>query len=183
MNLEAASRYFQKRARELRRACADGTPWVFLSASAYLEYLSKLTGPVGYKNFIKVYLSQVRPLYRDFVYRNGKQDLDVQMYHILRCGIVHSFSLIPDRQARVANGRERSIILCHAKERDKKKWSHLMQYRTRKIPDAALFVAEDFVDDIGKVTKLIFEKAKTDKQLGDNIERWLGNYPPITGGF
>ena len=58
-----------------------------------------------------------------------------------------------------------------------------MQYRTRKIPDAALFVAEDFVDDIGKVTKLIFEKAKTDKQLGDNIERWLGNYPPITGGF
>ncbi len=188
MNLNEASTYFRERVNELRRACADGTPWVFLCASAFIEYLSKLVngedkGRDGYKKFVKDYLSQANPLYRDFVFKNGQCDLDVQMYYVLRCGIVHSFSLIPDDRARKAHGRDRSIVLCHARERDEHGWKHLMPYPPPEIKstvnDAVLFVAEDFVDDIGKVTELIL----TEANLQGNIEKWLDRHPPITGGF
>src|SRR5215471_9819349 len=130
MNLEKATEYFLKRAAELRQMSIVGTPWIFLSSSAFLEYLSKLAngkdnkGP-GYKEFIVDYLAQVRPLYRDFTYRSGQKDLPKQMYHVLRCGIVHSFSLIPDQMAKSAGGRNRSIILCHAPFRDENAGSHL----------------------------------------------------------
>ncbi len=187
MNPNDPSNYFSVRVSELRRACVDGTPWVFLCASAFLEYLSKLVngedkkGP-GYKKFIKDYLSRVRPLYSSFAFKNGNRDLAIQMYHVLRCGIVHSFSLKPDNIARNAGGRDRSIVLCHAKERDEHNWTHLMQYPKATL-DAALFVAEDFVDDIGRVTDLIFAEAADKPTLQDNIDRWLGNHPPIAGGF
>lgn len=188
MDLNTASSYFKDRVNELRRACADTTPWVFLSASAFLEYLAKLVNGEdkkrdSYKKFIEDYLSQVRPLYKDFVYKSGKQDLPVQMYHVLRCGIVHSFSLIPDDDGRGSGGRDRSIVLCHAKERDERKLSHLMQYQSPKVTDAALFVAEDFVEDIGKVTALIFTKAASNNTLRGNIERWVLAHPPIIDGF
>ncbi len=188
VDLDAAASYFRKGVDGLRSSCKDGAPWVFLSASAFLEYLAKLVegqdkGRDGYKNFVRNWMNQVRPLYRDFVYKSGEQDLDVQMYHVLRCGIVHNFSLIPDTRARAKGGRDRSIVLCHAEERDKNNWTHLMQYQTSQITDAALFVAEDFVDDIGKVTDMIFTQAATDQKVRDNIEKWLHQYPPITGGF
>lgn len=188
MDFKIASNYFKERIHELSRVCADGTPWVFLSASAFLEYLSKLVNGedkkhYGYKKFVEDYLSQVRPLYKDFVYKNGAQDLSIQMYHVLRCGIVHSFSLIPDAVARRAGGRDRSIVLCHAKERDEQRWTHLMRYSSPKVADAALFVAEDFVNDIGKVTDLIFQKAANDGILRGNIEKYSLAHPPIIGGF
>lgn len=188
MHLDDASSYFLNRATELRRMCAHVDPWVFLASSAFLEYLAKLAngkdvGREGYKDFILQYLAQVRPLYRDFTDMNGLRDLPVQMYHILRCGIVHSFSLIPDKMASSAGGRERSIILCHAKERDDNGWTHLMQYKSPRVNDAALFVAEDFTVDIEKATHLLLCKARTDTALCGNIEAWLKNHPPIAGGF
>lgn len=192
MNLNDASIYFRKGVNDLRRACADGTPWVFLCASAFVEYLSKLVdgedkGGNAYKKFVKDYMSQANPLYRDFVFKNGERDLDVQMYHVLRCGIVHSFSLIPNDRARKADGRDRSIVLCHAKERDEYGWKHLMQYPPpgieTTVDDAAFFVAEDFVDDIAKVTELIFAEAVGDRILRGNIEKWLCAQPPIIGGL
>ena len=58
-----------------------------------------------------------------------------------------------------------------------------MQYSSAKVVDAALFVAEDFTEDIEKVTELLFRKAKTDTILRRNIEKWLTAHPPIVGGF
>ena len=188
MDLEQANKYFIDRIEELRQSCCDGTPWVFLSASAMLDYLAKIVngadkGSQGYKDFIGEYLGKVRAEYKDFTYRNGDQDLPIQMYHVLRCGIVHSFSLIPDQRARDQGGRNRPIVLCHKRESEAKGWSHLMQYSSEKISDAALFIVEEFVEDIARVVTLIFQEAAEDSKLKQNIESWLQKHPPIMGGF
>lgn len=188
MDLDQAEKYFTDRVKELRQSCGDRTPWVFLSASAMLEYLAKIVNGAdrkaeGYKAFIRDYLSAVRTGYKDFIYKSGDRDLPTQMYHVLRCGIVHSFSLIPDSTALARGGRDRSIVLCHKLESDAKGWSHLMPYSSAKVSDAALFVAEEFVDDIALVVGLIFQKATEDSALKQNIESWLKKHPPIAGGF
>lgn len=188
MNLDNTYAYFEGRAREIGVMCNDGTPWVFLAASAMLDYLAKLVAGAdqkaqGYKAFVRNYLGAVRPLYRDFKYRNGGPDLPEQMYHVLRCGIVHSFSFIPDELSAKKGGRDRSIVLCHRIESSEKHWHHLMAYSTDKVSDAALFVAEDFSEDIALVVKHLFKKAKEDSTLSSNIERWVKAHPPIMGGF
>jgi hypothetical protein len=188
MDLVQAERYFRDRVKELRRSCEDRTPWVFLSASAMLEYLAKIVNGAdkkadGYKSFIRDYFSAVRSEYKDFKYKSGDQDLPIQMYHVLRCGIVHNFSLIPDSTARAKCGRDRSIVLCHKRESDSEGWHHLMPYTSDKVADAALFVAEEFVNDIARVVDFIFGKARKDSALSQNIELWLKNHPPIAGGF
>jgi hypothetical protein len=183
MKLGDAETYFRDRASELRHLCVSGTPWVFLAAAAFLDYLSKLANGndkqrAGYKSFISNYLARIRPEYKNFVYKNGKSDLPVQMYHVLRCGIVHTFSLIPDAAARRSGGRDRSIVFCHADEGDKHGWTHLMHYSTATVTDSALFVAEDFADDIVKVVELLFAQAKQDSSLRNNIEKWLRRTHP-----
>ena len=153
-----------------------------------LDYLAKIVNGSdlkrdGYKRFIKDYLALVRPGYRDFKYRNGNQDLPEQMYHVLRCGIVHSFSLIPDSTGVNPVGRDRSIVLCHRLQCTEKGWQHLMIYTTEKISDGALFVAEDFIEDIGRAIELIFDRAQKNPTLSRNIENWLAQHPPVLGGF
>jgi hypothetical protein len=183
-----AKEYFSRRTNELLRMCADGTPWVFLCGSAMVDYLAKIVNgrdlrTEGYKRFIRDYLALVRSEYRDFVYKGGMSDLPDQMYHILRCGIVHSFSFIPDARAMNKGGRSRSIVLCHRVESNARGWHHLMQYSSDHIADGALFVAEDFIMDIQRVAELIFKKATYDRSLSGNIKSWLGKHPPIAGGF
>lgn len=182
MDINSAEEYFKGRARELRNIADDGTAWVFVGAAALIDYLAKLVDgkdnkAKGYKKFIRTYMKRVRPQYRTFKYKNGKQDLDVQMYHILRCGIVHSFSFVPDNIAKNQGGRERSIALCHRKSG----LTHLSKYSGGKFTDAAVFVAEDFVEDLSQVIEYIFSKAKTNKSLTRRIKRWLKKHPPIQG--
>ena len=98
MNCEEAKTYFYARIEELKDMCKPGgaeTPWVFLCGSAMIDYLSRLAagkdnGGEGFKKFIRDYMPSS---YCDFEYRSGDKDLPEQVFHILRCGIVHSFSL------------------------------------------------------------------------------------------
>lgn len=118
MNIDGAEKYFTDRIRELSQMCVDRTPWVFVCSAAMIDYLSKLVngedkGGTGYKGFIRDYMAKVRPEYKTFTYADGKQDLPLQIYHVFRCGIVHSFSFIPDPQARAKGGRDRSIVISH----------------------------------------------------------------------
>ncbi len=157
-------------------------PWVFLSAASMIEYLSKLVNgsdlkSEGYKQFIKDYLAQVRPEYASFTFRNGRADLPEQMYHILRCGIVHNYSLIPDAISRTKGGRDRSIVLTHRG----RGYTHLGRFSKADAPDAVVFVAEDFIEDLNKVVGLIFSSAKKDDSIKHNIESWLKEHPPIEG--
>lgn len=180
-NILEIENHFKLIARDLPNQCKSGDPWVFLTASAFIEYLAKLVrgyngGSSGYMNFIRIWMPEK---YRNFTYINQKKDLPEQMYYILRCGIVHSFSFIPDNQSKERGGRDRAIVLTHRKNND---GLHLINYRGNNGNyDSALFVAEDFVNDIIDTLEEVFNKAKTDKGLKNNIIQWVERHPPIAG--
>jgi len=178
MDLAAGREKLSHRIAELRDCCTSKSPWVFLGAAAYVEYLAKLAG-LSYKDFVSLRLALIRPEYAAFAYRSGKTDLPTQMYHVLRCGIVHSLSLIPDQRARNEGGRDRSIVLCH-RQSDA---VHLSSVSSTLVPDAALFVAEDFVDDLARATEQLFEDAVHDAALERRISEHLRQHPLISGGF
>lgn len=97
------------------------------------------------------------------------------MYHVLRCGIVHNYSLVPDHQSSKNGGRKRSILLGHRKNDHK----HLSRYNEKGY-DSVLFTAEDFSEDLEKVLDKIFlELAPTNLVLEKNIKSWINKYPPL----
>ena len=147
-NINDIEKYFLDRVAELENQCSEHTTWVFLCASAMINYLVNLvngreTNRTDYKRFVIDYMPEG---YKNFQFLNRDQNLDVQMYYTLRCGIVHNFSLFPDAKGVRAGARERSIALTH---RDNKDGDHLSNHEgINKNLDAALFVAEDFINDI-----------------------------------
>ena len=179
--------YFDSRIKELRELANRGDPWIFLCTSSFIEYLARMTYgketlATDYKNFLTNYFFIGCPEYGHFRYASGTQDLADQMYHVLRCGIAHSFSLIADAKAKIRSGRDRSILLDHRRSGKR----HLRNYvnnHTRPKIDAAVFVAEDFVEDIDKVMQYIFSEARkrrpSGKQLNNNMKLWITKYPPI----
>lgn len=156
-----------------------------MCASSFIEYLARLeigkeTGPEQYKNFLKDRFFAVCPKYATFQYASGKRDLAVQMYHVLRCGSVHSFSLIADPKAKARDGRDRSILLAHRKP----KVTHLANYVNPAAGiDAAVFVAQDFIEDIARVADSLFadsrKRTKKGNELRQNIKNWFNAHPPI----
>ncbi len=182
--------YFKARVKEVQRILEDVTPWGFLCAVAFLDCLSKLVAgsdkkAPGYKAFVRNYLQAVNSKYNTFRYNDSTVSLPDQMYHVFRCGIIHSFSLIPDQQSLRKGGRPHSIRLCHQKEAKAKNISHLSHYSKGATTDACLFVAEDFGKDLEKVVRLIFSsKAKAiDADITKKMKQWVSQHPPISGGF
>ncbi|OGC35636.1 hypothetical protein A2311_03575 [candidate division WOR-1 bacterium RIFOXYB2_FULL_48_7] len=175
--------HFKTIANALPDQCKAGDPWVFLSASALIEYLAKLVvgednKRTGFIDFIKKWMPSG---YYNFVYKNSKRDLPEQMYYVLRCGIVHAFSLIPDDQGKSYGGRERSIVLAHRREQA---GQHLKGYEGNNgTLDSVIFVAEDFIADVLTTMMSIFDSAKSDEGLKNNITIWVQKHPPIIGGF
>lgn len=183
-------KYFKARAKEIQTIAKDGTPWGFLCGAAFLDCLSKLSagqdmGKQGYKDFARKYLKAINPAYSAFRYANGKADLPEQLYHVFRCGILHSFSLVPDATSAGKGGRPRSIVLCHRKEAKRTGITHLSGYSTSIISDACVFVAEDFGKDLKRVTALLFGPTarKIDPDITRKMKNWVKQQPPITGGF
>jgi hypothetical protein len=183
-------KYFMARAKEIQVIAKDGTPWGFLCGAAFLDCLSKLAEGQdrrrqGYKDFVRKYLKAINPAYSAFKYANGKADLPEQLYHVFRCGILHSFSLVPDATSAKQGGRRRSIVLCHRKEAKRMGITHLSRYSTPIIPDACVFVAEDFVKDLKRVTALLFgpKARKIDPDITTKMKTWVKQQPPIAGGF
>jgi hypothetical protein len=183
-------KYFTKRVKEVQIALKDRSPWGFICASAFLDHLSKLVAGrdnkgSGYKDFVKNYLARINPSYESFQYKSGSKDLPEQLYYVFRCGLVHQFSLVPDKQSLKHGGRLCSIVLCHRKESKKRNLSHLSPYSTEVVPDAALLVAEDFGKELKNVVKLLFSsKAKTiDPEIENKMKKWVKEHPPIMGGF
>ena len=186
MNIES---YFRDRVLELRSLAERGDPWVFLCGASFIEYLAKMTsgkstGANDYKDFLRNRFFRVCTAYASFKYSCGKCDLAEQMYHVLRCGIVHSFSVFADPQAKGYGGRDRSIILAHRNTASGR--THLDNWVDRRSNprlDAAVFVAEDFIDDIAKVTDSLFVEARkrtpAGVQLRKNIQMWVSRCPPI----
>ena len=106
----------------------------------------------------------------------GSKDLPCQMYVTLRCGIVHSFSLVPDATGKLNNGRPRSILLAH----EMKGYRHLVASNNSEM-DSVIFTAEQFAKDIKETIHIIFQKATTEKSLENQITEHVNKFPPIAG--
>jgi hypothetical protein len=176
MELEKARQYFEARATALRDMCASGDPFVFLCGTAVIEYLSKLAvgsdgKRAGFKQFIVDYMPEG---YRNFTYRSGDRDLPLQMYHILRCGIIHSFSFKADGRAEDAGGRDHSIGLSHNLSE-----GHLVNFSKGKALDACCLNADEFVNDIRTGMTKLFNAAANSRPTQENVEKWLQQHPPI----
>jgi hypothetical protein len=180
--LEDIKNYFIARSDEIISLADRGDPWVFLCASAMIDYLTIMAtgnaGRTGYISFVEKYLSQVNILYKEFEYKNGKKDLPIQMYTILRCGIVHRFSFVPSEREIANGGRRRSILLAH----EKNGHTHFSTFREHNM-DAVLLTAEQFSKDIKSVIELIFRLALNDENIKNNIINHIKSFLPIVAGF
>ena len=170
--------YCLARLSELRPIIVGGTPWGFLGLSAYVDFLAKLAWDAdlkspGYKDFFKLCFPD---RYSDFTYASGRKDLPEQFYHVLRCGICHSFSLVPDAQSQSNGGRYRSILISHdgIDESDGRAYAHLSGYRKAGM-DAAILVGGTLCDDLVRVVDKMF----LDSSIQQNAESWVSKFPPI----
>ncbi|OQP42030.1 hypothetical protein A4H97_34145 [Niastella yeongjuensis] len=182
MTIISIKEYFLARCDEIISLSHRGDPWTFLCGSAMIDYLTNMTTGnstrVRYINFIEDYFAQVNILYKEFTYQSGDKDLPTQMYVVLRCGIVHSFSLIPNNLGISYGGRIRSILLAH----EKNGHSHFETY-IKDGMDSVIFTAEGFAMDIKNVVLSVFKKATTDQNLETQILAYVQSYPPILGRF
>lgn len=173
-------KYYKQRVVELKHLAILGDPWVFLCSSAFIDYLARLVSNNAingedYEKFIKDYLIEIDSRYVNFQFQSGMQDLPKQMYLILRCGIIHNFSLNPDETGIKKGGRNTSILVGH----NSNGCTHLSKYLDNSN-DSIIFTAESFVEDLDKLLDLIFlEKAKSDSTIATNIFQWVTRYPPI----
>lgn len=200
-DLNGYRKYFLGILKELEIECEKRPAWMFLCCSAFIEYLAKMsTDPssaekrdwIPYMLFIEKYMPE---RYKKFKYlvasssvnsaagtETTKSDLPLQMYCILRCGLVHSFSLVPHSKYGTSTAgskaRKRSIVLTHRGV--KKRVKHLDNYKGKDgNQDAALFVLQDFIKDIRKALKALFKDAETDSALGEHILKNLSDCPPL----
>jgi hypothetical protein len=186
--------YFIDRVDELRAIA--GTPFGFAGACVLIEVLSRLTrgtgkGKSGRKDYEQFVSDWLPKKYSDFKYAKrvippGKEEQDkylpTQMYCILRCGLVHNLSFVAGH-SEIANGAtDRSIWMLTREEAHGLGLNHLDPYEQNGPPivdDAALFVAEDFLDDIEVTVRDIFENAEHDEVLKGNIMKHLSDRCPI----
>lgn len=166
---------------EVRRLADFGGAWIFLCGTAMIDWLGRLSSAEvkddsRFIDFVSRYLGSANEKYRTFTYSTGETDLPMQMYRVLRCGALHSFSLVPQGVSLAKGGRERSVVLAHRAEGH----AHLLHF-TEKGLDAALFNAEDFGDDLCSAVKKLFSDALTDSVLATRIVEACKKCPPIIG--
>jgi hypothetical protein len=159
--------------------CAIQSPWCFLCVSALVDYLSAAAYPdeEQWSRYVKFIEGFFPAKYTKFAYKNGKTDLPAQMYYVLRNGLVHSFSLFPDEKGCKWGGRDRSIVLAHRCNAAGRR--HLSQYSAASAPDAALFVAEDFLADTKKAAYKLLCRAKRGSILEQSVVTRFTDHPPI----
>lgn len=182
MTIIEIKKYFIQRSDELITLSLRGDAWIFLCGASFIDYLSSMikgdSTKEKYKSFIVEYLSLVNTNYKDFTYQNGSKDLPTQMYVILRCGIVHSFSFVPKQREINNGGRIRSILLAH----EMNGHTHFERY-TNDGMDSVVFTAEQFSKDLKELVEIIFQKALIDTNLANKILKYITSYPPILGQF
>lgn len=198
-------KYFIGRAKELVSLASGGAVWPFICCSTFIEYMAKMSvdpSTVRQKNggtrinprpaddaIYVTFINQYFPAkYNNFQYSNrmhvnesrfggstnGRTDkcLPYKMYKVLRCGLVHAFSL-NDPESSMQSLR--SIFIEHRGE----SLSHHLDHISNASYDVALFISEDFAEDIASVTENLFEKAKTDVVLKKRIVEYYHDHPPV----
>ena len=176
--------YCRARLSELESYVEDGTPWGFVCLASYTDFLAKLAdgedmGGDGYKRLVETYFPEA---YRDFCYTDPDETLHYQMYHIFRCGLVHSLSLFPDAN-RYTNpnpsnqyqGRPRSVLLTHdGKTADGTEYPHLSLYSDGEL-DAAVIHASNLYAEL----KLVTEDVLATPATRETAFKWVSLSWPI----
>ncbi|MBS1076569.1 hypothetical protein JK217_02205 [Gluconobacter kondonii] len=165
MTFEEAEEYYRERIAEV--AVMNPSPWSFMCAACCIEFLAKLAGMKGGKGYIR-YINEYMPeSYKSFTYNNGKKDLPEQIYEILRCGLLHSFNVLPT--LRNNEGRSKSVLISHSGE-------------NLKLIDgfninggSALLVFDNFINDIRNSQKKLFSST----EIKAKIENEIRLNPPI----
>lgn len=177
MNHTEIKKYCEDRLIEIRKVSQDGSPTGFLCLAAFVDFLAKLAAgkdekSKGYKDLITTFFPDA---YKNFVYNSGDKDLPTQFYSVLRCGILHGFSLYPDRPNR--NGSKvRTIVISHDGKDGRKPYKHLSNYAEKGF-DAALLIADKLCDDMSSAIQKMF----TYTSVQANAEQWVKKQPPIKG--
>jgi hypothetical protein len=173
MTIDQAKTHFAAMLKQLRNM--EPSPWPFLCAAAMLEYLAKMTTISGRERYIQFIKAYMKSEYRDFRFKDGKQNLPEQIYYVLRCGLVHSFSLTPD-VAYFRVGRNESIIIAY-------EGHHLFACvgEGSHYTDAVCLVFKDFVDDIEAALNKLFGDAQKNPKLLASICAHLKSNPPVEG--
>jgi hypothetical protein len=177
MNHSAIKTYCEDRLKEIREVSKNGTPTGFLCVAAFVDFLAKLAAGCdqkrnGYKSLITAYFPDG---YKNFTFSSGDKDLPAQFYSVFRCGILHGFSLFPDRPNR--NGTKvRTIVISHDGKDGSNTYAHLSNY-TDKGFDAALLLADNLCDDLASAIQSMF----TYTSVQANAENWVRQQPPIQG--
>jgi hypothetical protein len=205
--LQRHHQYFLGILRELEVECQKRPAWVFLCCSAMIEYLAKMSvdpailplpsDAQAYMTFIE---TRMPSTYRDFEYlvthptppfgspagttATSRRDLPLQMYCILRCGLVHSFSMYPNPRYTTHGpgrfARPRSIVLTHRRRRNQIGVVHLENYAgLNGNLDSAQFVLQDFISDIRTAINALFLAARNDTHLRQVIRSNLSTQPPL----
>lgn len=177
MNQTAIKSYCDDRLTEIRDVAKNGNPTGFLCIAAFVDLLAKLAAGRdqkgdGYKALVTNYFPDA---YKNFTYRSGHKDLPAQFYSIFRCGILHAFSLFPDRPNR--NGAKAStIVISHDGKDEGNTYTHMSNYNDKGF-DAALLIADDLCNDLSSAIQTMF----TDTSVQANAEIWVRQQPPIKG--
>lgn len=179
-NKENYRQYFKDRVDELTKI--NQAIWGFVGAAALIEHGTQLANkgksdPESYKEFVKTFGSK----YTDFTYNtDNKQDLNVQIYHVLRCGLLHSFCLQADKAGEKWGGRTDSIIitsLADAKRRGEAlKAEHNLSHIMDNGRDACLLILEPFLVDIGNAINQLFDN----QDLDESIKKSWKEHPPFS---
>ena len=172
--------YFNMQFDQLDHICQSPSPWIFLCLAAFTDYLSNVpdTRPKGKHRYSDFITNRYPAKYKDFKYRSGKQDLPNQMYLILRNGLVHRFSLTPDAKGLRHDARFRSLYLAHRASGLKHLGHHA---EPKRGIDAAILIAEDFLQDTKVVVTKMIRRAKRDRVLRQQIVNFIKGNPPVSG--
>lgn len=171
----------------LPRICEIDSPFGFLCLAAMIDYFAtaayrppsgkgKGSGADRYTRFVVEFM----PRYAAFRYRDPTIKLPEQMYFLLRCGLVHSFSLVPGEREKDNGARKRSIVLGH--QINAKGRPHLDHYSQSKgiiVRDAAYFLCEEFCTDTMQAVRDLLSETGPGEKYWPRVQAHFSAFPPI----
>lgn len=192
MNISDYQLWINARIEELKTAQRNkndidrlnGSIWDFVLMGCLVDVISR----INYNN-IKSSIKRTSklfddrlPKYREVYYNKPKiiNDVPEQIYMVMRCGLVHSLSLVPNKDYMTSKSyenhwRKGSLLLTH-------RGNHL-QMRTRihngEPIDACQLDYSTMLDDMQSALDAIFQDAKQDTTLSDHIETFVRENPTL----
>ncbi|CAN5442529.1 hypothetical protein BH11CYA1_BH11CYA1_10510 [soil metagenome] len=189
--------YLQDRVAEIEPLMT--TPWGFICACILIELLARMVNGIGrgkltrqqFEAFVVEWMDEYSPdaehpfKFNSPVVRLAsspepaqpeEKSLATQMYCIMRSSMVHNLSLVAGDSELRSGGADNSIYMTDRKTAQEQGLSHLQNYQN----DSAVFVGEDFLDDIGKVIEKVFAAAEADEALKANMAKHLSIRTPVS---